>query len=95
MPLCRAARFCLSAAYGGQIVLPIEMVQKVVSEWTQRPCPPMPEKGARPVRSVSLSRICLRLPRFSGRQECIEGLIATSGTDLCLTPLWHDFSRHH
>ena len=41
----RAARFCLSAAYGGQIVLPVEMVRKVVAEWTQRPCPPMPENG--------------------------------------------------
>ncbi len=55
--LCRAARFCLSAAYGGQIVAPIETVQKIIAEWTQQPCPPMLENG-RPIVSVKVGHRC-------------------------------------
>ena len=35
----RAARFCHAAAHGGQVTAPLEVVQKVIAEWTGRACP--------------------------------------------------------
>lgn len=50
----RAARFCLAAAHGGQIVAPIETVEKIIADWTQQPCPPMLENN-RPIVAVKAS----------------------------------------
>ena len=32
--LCRAARFCYGAAHGGQIMMPLDLAQRIVQEWT-------------------------------------------------------------
>ena len=62
----RAARYGMGAAHGGQIVAPMDVVQKVVAEWTGRPCPALALKPAAgpymltqcDMSSVSAQEVC-------------------------------------